>query len=631
MKHILLRLYKAVLVSSTNNINKHVLYNKIASLTIPSGFLFSEVVVNNTTEKELINLIPIIEQELGLSAIQLNSTLHKSWKKVKTASLNQLVAEQIVHYISTYGFQAMDMYDDSTIYIPHEKLNIPELTDKIKITLINGYTKEQIKEKTLSLLNSGIALKEDTVKDVVHVTSYFDVSDTDIENIKNKEVKIALYDKLNKVPVNNVEFLRYVLYKSIDKTLLIKNTQTIELLKASTFDFESLFKQYNLVILSEIFNRFKPLFLAIKKHNDMATYINDLSRLSKTFHKPLPEDYLNTITAKIKNNIPIDNNKILYELKRNNTFRKIRLAYALKYRTKNNKSILYKIRNGKSYATDFEFNNNKLTEKILKLVTQSIVTDISKNVKGKKIYIPKNITYTLPATEKQFTGDIPSGSYVQLKKDMIFGVHWENLKHKVIDLDLSIINQNNKYGWDGSYRSDIRDILFSGDITSAPLPNGATELFYVQKQSNGQYIVMLNFYNMYDESKDVPFKIIVAKKDKNNQFKNNYMVDPNSVVAITKSIINKQQKTLGLVVTTEKSTKFYFSEQYIGAGCTSSGVKYVQDTKDYMFNFFTDTISLNDILVEAGAILVNKNESCDINLAPESLEKDKIISLIKHS
>lgn len=627
----LIRLYKAVLVSSTNNINKHVLYNKIASLTIPSGFLFSEVVINNTTEKELIKLIPIIEQELGLSAIQLNSTLHKSWKKVKTASLNQLVAEQIVHYISTYGFQELGIYDDSTIYIPHEKLNIPELTDKIKITLINGYTREQIKEKTLSLLNSGIALKEDTVKDVVHVTSYFDVSDTDIENIKNKEVKIALYDKLNKVPVNNVEFLRYVLYKSINKTLLIKNTQTIELLKASTFDFESLFKQYNLVILSEIFNRFKPLFLAIKKHNDMNTYINELSRLSKTFHKPLPEDYLNTITAKIKNNIPIDIDKLLNELKRNNTFRKIRLAYALKYRTKDNKSILYKIRNGKSYATDFEFNNNKLTEKILNLVTQSIVTDISKNVKGKKIYIPKNITYTLPATEKQFTGDIPSGSYVQLKKDMIFGVHWENLKDKVIDLDLSIINQNNKYGWDGSYRSEGRDILFSGDITSAPLPNGATELFYVQKQSNGQYIVMLNFYNMYNESKDVPFKIIVAKKDKNNNFKKNYMVDPNSVVAITKSIINKQQKTLGLVVTTEKSTKFYFSEQYLGSGCTSDGVKYVQDTKDYMFNFFTDTISLNDILVEAGAILVNKNESCDINLAPESLEKDKIISLIKHS
>ena len=143
----LIRLYKAVPVSSTNNINKHVLYNKIASLTIPSGFLFSEVVVNNTTEKELIKLIPIIEQELGLSAIQLNSTLHKSWKKVKTASLNQLVAEQIVHYISTYGFQELGIYDDSTIYIPHEKLNIPELTDKIKITLINGYTKEQIKEK----------------------------------------------------------------------------------------------------------------------------------------------------------------------------------------------------------------------------------------------------------------------------------------------------------------------------------------------------------------------------------------------------------------------------------------------------------------------------------------------------
>jgi hypothetical protein len=85
----------------------------------------------------------------------------------------------------------------------------------------------------------------------------------------------------------------------------------------------------------------------------------------------------------------------------------------------------------------------------------------------------------------------PSWSYVTVPKDMIFGVHWTDvsnqnsqsrLNHCRIDLDLSLVAENEKFGWDAMYRSGDGDIMFSGDMTSAPAPNGATELFYIKKQ-----------------------------------------------------------------------------------------------------------------------------------------------------
>ncbi|KKL75008.1 hypothetical protein LCGC14_2059240, partial [marine sediment metagenome] len=63
-----------------------------------------------------------------------------------------------------------------------------------------------------------------------------------------------------------------------------------------------------------------------------------------------------------------------------------------------------------------------------------VIKNVSKNVKGKKIYVPENITYSLPATEKQFTGFFPSGTCVKIPKDMIVGVHWKNVKDNLARL-----------------------------------------------------------------------------------------------------------------------------------------------------------------------------------------------------
>ena len=627
----LIRLFKAVKINSHS---KKKTSKTIMKMTLKRGFIFTPEVIANYSENGLIELVKIIEKEIGLTFEQLNNSFHKSWEKIKTANIEQLVLEQIIHYFTTYGFEALGIYDSDSVYIPNEKLKIPTyIIEDISLVVIRGYKKSEIKEKLITLLKTGIALHENTIKDVVSVSKWVGLSQENINSIKNKEVKAALLDYFNLFPKEPVEFLRYLIFKATGKTLLIKNEATIEGIKTSPElkEIHNLFvkykKEYGLENLAEIFLRFKPIFLAFKESNSTRSIINKIRKLAIKYHKPMPSDYLNDITCMIKQGIKINRMELKKHLKKTNSFRKIRLAYALKYRTKDVNSILYKIRNGKGYAKDFYFREQEKAKRILNIVIESLVQDIKKNTKGKTIYIPNNIIYALPATEKQFTGVFPSGTCVRVSKDMIFGISWHNVEGSRIDLDLSLISPiSGKIGWDSSYRTDDRAILFSGDITDACGKNGATELFYVQRQLKQGLIMFVNYYN-YREDVKVPFKIIVAKEQTSN-FKQNYMVNPNNVVSIANSKITEKQKILGLLITTSKECRFYFSEISIGKSITTGQTDYAENSRKYLFNFYQNTISLNDLLKRTGAIIVQKIDKCDIDLSPENLEKDTIIKLL---
>ena len=627
----IIRLFKALPITKKGKgkINKTLLEK-----TVKLGFIFSPEVIYNYPEKELIKLIDIVAGEIGLSAEAMNSAFHKSWKKIKDANIEQLVIEQILHYITTYGFEAMGIYGNNTIYIPCEQLKIPKIKiDKISLTVIHGYTKEELKGKLIALLGMGVALKEETKRDVIDVVTFVELNKKEILAIKNKEVKCALCDLLDIFPEDPIEFLRYMIYKSINKTLLIKNPATIVEIKSkdnlTTLNLLTKYKnQYGFERLAEIFYRFKPLFLAFKTNKKLKSIINKIRKLANKYHKPMKEDYLNTITEKIKKSYTIDKKQLNTALEHANIFRKIRLAYALKFRTnKDIDSILYRIRNGKSYATTFTFNKQKDAEKILAIVIDSIVDSINYKIRNKKIYIPKDISYALPATEKQFTGDLPSGTYVSIPKDMIFGIHWEDVGSNRIDLDLSLINcAVGKIGWDARYRTDDRNILFSGDITAAPKPNGASELFYVKKQNESSYALFVNYYN-HNEDIEVPFKIIVGSETVKN-FNHDYMINPNNVICIAKSKIKNKQKLLGLIIITPEECRFYFTETQLGDSITSYGASYTENARKYLIDFYKHAIGLSEILEKAGAKLIDDPKKCDIDLSPEKIEKDTILNLI---
>lgn len=623
-----IKLFNALQIEDNSKQNQP--SHTILMATLPRGFVFSPEVLANYTDKQLLEIV----DSIGMSAQEMNSSFHKSWEKVKTASMEQLVLEQVAHYITTYGFKSLGIYDEDTIYIPNERLEIPQWAEDFSLVVIKGYTKEELKEKVMSLLSTGIALKEETMIDLINLLHQVGLAASDIDSVKNKEVLVRLCNEFGLVPTHPVEFLRYVVHELTDSSLLIKSHGSIAKLAEGAPGNKSLprlFRQFqraggSLENLSTIFYRFKPLFLALRKNDEVKPIVNTIRRLAKTNHRPMKEDYLNTVTEKVSHS-EIDNNELREALSGKPIYRKIRLANALKYRTQPQDSIMYRVRNGKSYADEFSFTNFKGAEKSLSTVLDSISEDLN-YLEGKNVYLPEGIEYTLPATEKQFSDKFPLGTCVTVSNDMIFGVYWKDVRGHTIDLDLSLLSIDGKIGWDRSYRNDERTILFSGDVTAAP--RGASELFYIARQAPGTYLMVVNYFN-YDENIPVPFNIIVGQ-EKTGNLKKNYMIDPSNVKAVTNSVIDQRQKLLGLVEVTEDECKFYFAESDMGNGISSrSNVDYIVRAREFLAATYRNNITLTDILERANVNFVTDEEECEINLSPQLLEKDTIISLITNS
>jgi len=625
-----LRLFKALPVINSNRIDKKA-SDRLQRATIQHGFIFAPVVLSNYTEAELLALVDTVANEVGLSAEQMNASFHKSWAKVRDAPIMQLIVEQLVHYFTTYGFEALGIYSEDSVYIPNEKLQIPDLKDGINVAVIHGYTLVQLKEKLLQMLNSGLALKEQTLEDVVVIGTACGIAENELAQIKNKEVRTMLYTKLDIMPEMPVEFLRLIVYETTGKTLLIVNKDTIEAIKKSDLPIAYYFAKYDSIYgfkrLAEIFLRFKPLFLALKNKKAMKPVINRIRKLADKYHVPMHPDLLNNVTAILARGESIEKYGSLQDALDNaSTFRKIRLLYALNYRLAGPTSIMHKIRNGKAYSKPFTFPFEHIhaVEDAYRLVLQSIVADVRNNVNGKKIYIPNGIKYALPATQKQFTGNLPSGSSITTTGDMVAGVYWENVRGQRIDLDLSAMSiADGKVGWDAKYRSN--GILFSGDLTNAT--NGASELLRVSAGQDDIIVIMINYFN-YNESIPVPFKTMTGKAEISG-FNSYCLVDPNKVLCIAKSEIKTKQKMLGLLVVTQTSCTFYFSETGIGNRITASGRNYLDWARNYIVKYVINAPSLNQVLEMAGAELVGEKGNDVMDLSPEAIEVDTIVNLLK--
>ena len=57
--------------------------------------------------------------------------------------------------------------------------------------------KEELKEKILDLVNSGIALKDETIKDIVECSKLVSLEGSEIEQIANKAISETLARSVN--------------------------------------------------------------------------------------------------------------------------------------------------------------------------------------------------------------------------------------------------------------------------------------------------------------------------------------------------------------------------------------------------------------------------------------------------
>jgi len=535
-----------------------------------------------------------------LNGNDLNKTFHKSWKKIKESSRCELLVHQILHYITTYGtnFQA-------EMYIPQEVLELPDT--KLTYKVINAYTELEMKEKCLELLQSGIALAEDTIDVLISVLSdELNYEFTGKEGIKNKEAIAKIAELYNVYPDNPVEFLRYAIYRTTNTTLLIKNDELITLIKDSSYNPVHIFKKYGLKRLSEIFNRFKPLFLAYKVKCPKT--INKISKLSKKHHKPLVSNPLNEATQRL---LTKDDLKWLDNATPVALFKALSACYN---RKNGQDSFVYRIRNGKSWITESGI-RKKLNRDNFNFILGYLKTRFS--MEGMKVFLPDGVAYALPTSEKMYVGNIPTGTRFSGKK-MAVGIYWEN-DWGARDLDLSGLNIGGKVGWNATYNQNSGELMFSGDITDAP--NGAVEYLYANRGLPEPTLVMNNVYRGDTESR---YKIIIGKGDKVSK---NYMMNPENLFADIKCQSIQKQTVLGIFIPDNGRQSFVVLN--FGAGHThvSGFSETTEVATKALYQQWSNPFAFKKLLKKLGAEIVNDPNEADYDFSVDKLEKDSFIKL----
>lgn len=536
----------------------------------------------------------------------LNKTFYKNWKTVKNLTPEQRFIDQMLHYMSTYGTDFT-----GEIYMPNDEFNLPENV-KLKFKVVNGLTNEELIEKGLDVLRSGIALKEETIDSLINIIHDSGYVFTGKEGIKNKEANVKIADMFGVYPDQPEEFLRYLIYKATDQTLLIKNDELINQIKNSSFSAAYALNNYDLVKLSEIFNRFKPIFLAFKKPNT-AKVINKISKLSKTHHKPLVSNALSEVTQRKLNTSDKHwlENATPYAL-----FKALNACYA---RKEGQDVFLYQVRNGKSWVEEKSVKNIEVAKQIAAHNFTYILNYLQSkyDFSGTNVYIPKNVEYALPSSEKMYVGNIPMGTRFY-GKHLNVGIYWEN-SWGARDLDLSSINVGGKVGWNASYKQSGNSIIFSGDITNAP--NGAVEYIRATKNMFDPTVVMNNVYNGDDNA---GFKIIVGK---GNEVNENFMMNPDNLFVDIKTTMPQKQAILGFFMNKYDKQCFILMNTGQGAKHVSRTGEISDMTIKALYQKYNNYFTVNDLLSHLGAKFVDSEDKGDLNLSMENLERDTFVKL----
>lgn len=591
----------------------------------------SELIKYGVYVKEEISkrLFDEIKDQYGIDGFILNQTFHKSLNTVAETDIINLYIQQIVHYFSTYGFESLGI-TDGKVYIPDEKLRVPVLEEGTTLTYISKIEESELREKLTDLVQSGIALSKQTIKDIITLSDYINVK---IYEIKNKEVRTALYSKYNIVPKDGVEFIRFLIFKLTGNTLLIKDNITLNMLSSSEIELRYKYlteyrERYNLKELAKIFNRYKEIFIALKVNKNKLVYsfkieevveinkiINLISKLSKKYHEPFVNNDKLSNVAKYLNS----NDLTTEELNKENIWKVIRAGNYINFDTSNSPLRLYKIRNGKIFTKQ---NRRRVDDAIssVSLFYNNITDRVKKNIKDKTIYIPDNIDYAVPQSEKKFIGNIPFDStiFIDKTKGFLVGIHWNNLKidelhEERVDIDLKLLSNKYQIGWNARYRDRDSKLLYTGDMTDAIISKGgASEYIYIDGSLEDALLTFkVNLFTSHVVP--VPFDIIIAYAPNVEKIKDqmeNYVINPNDIICKFSSEIEvgKREQSIGIFSTGFTKNKFIITQLCSGNVPVSRNGKLDDQVRFYLNDYLKVNYSLKNVLMKAGVNIVDSPE-----------------------
>lgn len=551
------------------------------------------------------------------TAKQLNATFYRAWIDVLSKTRFELLLDQIMHYATTYGTNF-----EGEVYVPasYEEIELSSKDSKLPVSFINALSVEQLAEKALGLLSSGVALKQETVEQLLEMLDEMSLLVDNAHKVTNKEAKIILADKYGLVNVfNQSDLIRFLVFKATQKTLLIKNPQTVSEIIASKLDISNILRSYGISKIAESFNRYKPLYLAFKKANvKNVGLINKISKLSKTLHKPMKENPLNRISQDIltKEDLTFIEDASVPTL--------LRAYNAALLKSEFSDYSSFVIRNGKSWVKEEKNSLNDKSLRIAKInaeiIKDVLISKIGEGFVGKKFYIPQEIEYGLPTSEKQMCGNIPNNTIITTEDNLCVGVYW-NEKYNVTDLDLSgISTSGRKYGWNAGYQSRNGGIVYSGDMTS-PGPDGATEYLMVKDTVESVEIidVTVNGFRSEDEYK---FDIIVGLTDEKDIGKK-AMMKPADLTFAGERKTSSRGNSLGLIVLEGNVKRFVFSPSETSNLRVSKNNEQRQlATNVATLHKIKHSLTLNKLIELLGGEVVHERGEEIVDLSPQKINKD---------
>ena len=578
-----------------------------------------------------------------------NATFYKKWEDITSKTRFELLVDQLRHYASTYGTD----YTEGQDYVPNDTpvVEIPYNSFKV----IMPATDKEIYDRAMGMVTSGIALESatvDTLCDFILSKAKMPEFDFNIDAVKNKEAQVKFCDAMGITPKDPFALLRYLVFKATGKFMLIKDRTTINALKENhdKYSITNLTHEQK-VALSSIFYRYKPLFLAMKSYaggsksmmteafkkaakkmgvnsvvkNVNASVINEIRRLAKTHHKPFVSGFWETILCEKK-----DIEEVKSRLSDITNFKKVTLLQGILAKLQKSNGKMYVIRNGKIWVDESYKPKSNMTSYLMSLygiIEQSIIDSIKD--KAGIVVLPKNVNFAVPTSEKNFIGNYPFGTSVDLgDKDNVIGIYWRNeWNTRDFDLHMSTLD-GRSYGWNASYYNENMTCVFSGDMTNAD-PE-ATELFYFKNSIEPGKIQVCQ-YNGETKSQ---FKLFVATEDVTGKIKRDdkfsrrasvaVMCDPNNIKAeFMIPVDNERTKECALI----SDNKVYLMDLTSGNGRVPNN-KYNKVYIEQLMVKCRSFVSLNDILVKAGFSLVNEApEDAKIVLDLTNPAKDSLIKL----
>lgn len=592
-------------------------------------------------------VVDAVVEAFGYDLIKLNKGgLHKSFKAVDNMSVEEMFIHQTLHYMSVFmqtdSERSTNSVNSSLVYIPSEKLDLPK-GEPVSLTVISVLSDMEIITRAKKLMSSGMALTKETQEHLLAIVRRYE-KEFSLDDTNNKEFRVRLMDTFGMMPKRAGEFLRYLIYKKTGNTLMMNTRDTIGAVRAneswnSETAFKSFIRQNGVEAIAEQFNRFKDFWLAFKKDGKFVSrVINKARKLSVTLNKPMVVGVLDRIGDK---NITLDDVK--KELKKVSLFKKVSVANSMLRRAENPAASMFTVRNGRSFARAEENTTEFMTRErsaILNEIIGSIVEEIRPAVQGKKIYIPDDVDYAFPTSEKMFVGNVPFMSTLSLDKNAIIGVHWENLpKNKYIDdgrvdLDLHYVSANNHVGWCSAFGARLNKdmdsleksrILHSGDMVDAPPPNGATEAIYVPEEVNDDFAcINLNMYTYFEEH--VPFTLFAGKADREHLTRDYLVGAHNICVNINGLEMVSSQESIGFLESSEDGKKLHFFKSSSGTSIVSSYNEHSKNMIEAVKSMLRTRLSLKKVLAFAGAVFTLdesvEDDVWDIDLSLDKLTKD---------